>query len=264
MINHLAYNDLTRQRDLAAQTIGVSANIYEKTATYARMFRYRKLHPSFVNNLKDSIIHFQKLDAEYSSIDQNAKDVGDSNLAVFMQFELMSEHMTRGIIDTFVEMLQHAAKFYETFLRCLQWEINRGTIQRADAFIKLIRMSMHFCKDSVLELRTSKMDLIRIAKNQPIGLNVKFISCLNKIRTDVRQNYEAVQSHLHNDFINHIYDMVMKACEHGYSLHRVKEGDTMADVAAETGCETSHIRKMNSLATNDFGTLPKAVTWIFY
>jgi hypothetical protein len=259
------YDSLTAQRDLAAVTIGHSVNLYDMvTSAYSEMFRYDNLHPAFINNLKDAIVHFQRLDSEYLSIDKDSTDIGDANLAVFIQFELLSEHITRGIIDVYVEALQHASEFYETFLQCLLWEVKRGTLKSADAFIKQIRTSMHFSKNSILELRTSKIDLIRIAKNQPVGLDGAFIIRLNIIRTLVRKHYEDMQGHLHNPQIQSIYDIVMNACEYGYSLYRVKDGDTLQSVADKVKSTTTQIRGLNNLKILDSACFPKEVNWIFY
>ncbi|MDR2570517.1 MAG: hypothetical protein LBD23_09500 [Oscillospiraceae bacterium] len=264
MFIFLTYSNLTKQRDLVAETICHSAELYNAMTAYSRVFRYRDLHSSFINNLKDSIVHFQKLDFEYSAIDENSKDVGDSNFAVFIQFELFSEHITRGVVDAYVEMLQHASIFYETLLSCLLCEIERKNIVNASAFIKQVRVAMHFCKNNVLELRNSKMDLIRIAKNQPVGLNGAFIARLRRIRITIKQHYDVVQHHLHNDVINNVYHYVMRACENGLSLHCIKDGDKVDNIAKIVGCDISHLQSLNKTNIGSYGMFTKGTTWIFY
>jgi len=262
MISHLEYDNLTRQRDLATEAICRSVYVYEAVTSYARLFRYEEVHPSFINNLKDAIVHFQKLDSVYLSIDKNSPEIDDSNLVVFVQFELLAEHMTRGIVDIYVEMLQYAAVYYETFLNCMLQEVENNSISRVDEFIKKIRVAMHYCKNEVLNLRNCKLNLVRIAHNQPSELNVAFYIRLDTIRKKIREHYEELQSHLHDVIIHNVYDFVMNACEKGYSLHRIKEGDTLEKVSNEIGCDISHLRSLNNLKRLDFGIFPKGTTWL--
>lgn len=265
LISHLELDSLTKQKDLAAKTIGYSADIYDAViTTYNKLFRYKELHASFVNNLKDAIIHFQKFDSELLKISSNSHHTEESNLKAFVQFELLSEHLTRGVVDAYVEMLQYAARFYEMFLNCLLLEIDRGVIFRSEALVKRIRTYMHFCKKSVLELRTSKIDLIRIVYNQPVGLNDAFLATLQHISSQIKLNYDDLLERLQDVNIYCIYNFVMNACENGLSLYRIKSGDKLEDVAKATYCSTYDLKKLNNLNILDHAVFPNTVTWLYH
>jgi hypothetical protein len=140
--------------------------VYKTAEGFYSHFKIGIIYPSFINNLRDSFIHFAKLYDSISSYSEEDKKEQE----ISIQHELMIEHINRGLIDTFVQLLQIVSTRICELINTLSAIIEHFTSQgeelkvRVDFYknvLKKWRKYMHFFRNGTLGLRTNRMSLIR-------------------------------------------------------------------------------------------------------
>lgn len=250
----LTFENSTKLRKKVAETIMYVTRLYYLALDFSKTFGVRSLHGSFVNNLKDSIMHFRKMDEEYEIIkkqmEENQTDDGDKydhNLNFLLQVELLSEHLTRGIVDAYVEILQYGSRFYQTFIDCVMADVADNRITNVEGFVKLLRNSMHFCRQELLMLRGKKLDIFRIFTWDKLSYNGGFQGRMLHVKTKCTDDYETMTNHLHTPELIAIYETLINVPTFNCRFYHVKKGDNIEDLAKTYSVDIAMLRLLNKL-----------------
>jgi len=124
-------------------------------AVYRLHFEKHYIQPSYVNNYKDALMHFAKM----------YKNKNDETV-LNEQLVLISEHLSRGLIDVHIELLQKVSNDIAAGLKdafYLLKERNRCIIPK-DNILRVLSL-VHRMKEFILTLRTLKLEIFRFYKN---------------------------------------------------------------------------------------------------
>lgn len=262
MTDTLSYQHLTKLREIACDATMYSSIIYSSSQEIADIFLLPILDSSYVNNLKDAIGHFRKFNEAYSKLDPTSNEIFDDNIEAFKQFELLSEHLTRGLVDTYVDISQAASHFYVLFLDLLLEERKRGRLTQYDHFIELIRKAMHVCKNFCHDLRNGKIDSYRLINCNEAKYN-RNISKLIVTSKLIVMNYNEILKFLPDPSLHEIYDFVQKAYTNELSIYPLNHGDTPEIVAIKVGCSSKEIIDLNNLRMRIDQLFPKDLKWVY-
>lgn len=155
----------------SAKLIDVVFSYYETITRYFQVLGFQKAYPAFANNFKDSFMHFKKIE-ECRQLVLTSKDqkvVADNCIMEIVQFELLLEHLTRGIMDILVELLQNMRLLLYTEVEAIRYyypdcDDCREYAVKAHPYLAAV-------KTKLMAIRTSKMDIARIAYQNLTGID---------------------------------------------------------------------------------------------
>ncbi|MCL2198042.1 MAG: hypothetical protein FWB80_03875 [Defluviitaleaceae bacterium] len=237
---------------VAAEAIFATSELSRGATAWAELFQISGLHPSLGNNLKDAIVHFRKLDSSYQKINYlQIDDINDDNISALTQFELLSEHLTRGIIDTYVDLLQRAGCFYDTMMRCVQYDIKNGRLTNGDDIFHMMRKAMHLCRNEILSLRRDKFNLFRLANwktsDETLSVDSSFLFRVRIIHKSINQTYTDVYNRFDSSNLLEMYHTVLKSCRHNGRLYPVQRGDNLQKIADNVNCDIAKLQVLNDI-----------------
>lgn len=147
---------------------------YDLLCQYYELCNVEILLPSFVNNFKDSLMHYKKLKSAYDDC---------KPLDVVVQYELMVEHINRGLCDCVIGLFQEKCKSIVSEIKLFSTLLVKGDFPfeaTREFYLEVqreYRKHMHNFKNYILKLRTDKMNIERLIYEndaENIGLSDAF------------------------------------------------------------------------------------------
>lgn len=149
--------------DFSAKLIDDVIEYYQTVVSMFNGYGYKAISASFVNNFKDTLMHYKQLCDQYSKTSENSEDAAayQSRLNIVLQFEMLLEHLNRGVVDVHVELLQGAIEFH---IQILSQIAKAGEkMKRYSWYVLEIQRHMTQLKEHIYAIRVSRMEIVRIA-----------------------------------------------------------------------------------------------------
>ena len=93
----------------AAQATWDIDEAYRGLHIYYDLFGHEIISPSYINNLKESLNHYREMYdcfKKCTELHEQGRDFEQQAIDVIVQFHLFVEHMNRGLVDMYVNLLQ--------------------------------------------------------------------------------------------------------------------------------------------------------------
>ena len=253
----------------AEEMIQYSANVYKRYKTLADIYVYTNMFPYHVNNFKDSLFHLKELSQQKELADNPETTDQTAAVSVVVQFELIAEHLTRGVTDAVVDTLQYAARLYYLLLRSVRQEINAGRITDGSGLIHTLRKGLHLCRDKVLDLRLGKIDLGRISHWETHGPDEAFRDFIGRTYHECLELHGELFRLIQDANMSVLYSVAVRACNRDRDICRVNTGDSLASIASAQCCSVGEIIRLN-VKWHDFlrqttpneSTISTQVSWL--
>ena len=130
----LAKCELEKRYEHIAQYIGIIVKTKKDNEDFPKLLGLGSIHNSFINNLKAALTHYKQMGEYIKEIE--TKEQEDYNLNAYKHYELIGEHITTGLVDYHVDMMQHFARYYSLVIKCVSAE--RDWLLRSPRKVKKI------------------------------------------------------------------------------------------------------------------------------
>ena len=253
-------------REYAAQAIERASSFHDLAGVYQDFLQGQMFDPSFVNNLKDALCHFRRLNSAY-----NAAQSGDAESAieVLLQFEYITEHLTRGLTDTFVNTLQNINTLYRTILELVEYETKNGRMFNTETICRIIDKRTAGFSRSILALRKSEWGRITKLYKDGRNLNSRYFSKIKVILADLQGSFEEDTNHLWvTPEMIEIYWVAVSAIEKNADILPIQKTSryTLITIARNYDCTVKTLKKYNPklINVNENDQLIGKAKWIIH
>ncbi len=212
---------LTRLLNFTVHAIEDMYRYYQYVMLYFAGFGFRRVHPSFVNNLKNAILHFRKLYEHHErvlGVEDCDDEAGEDLIAEIVQAELLFDHLNRGITDLHVELLFNINLFLESEIALIRTHPHYFNLEIHRTYCQTITEKLYIFKRFLMEFRASKLGIASLAVHHPgtVGYDTLTLSRLMEVQEQVSQTLEIIFAHFSDAKLKSLYESIAEDLDSQY------------------------------------------------